>query len=155
MAWSLEIGFEGDSIRLNGESVGGKIRSPAVTIAASQVSVHPQVRQAMVKRQRELIAAGNYVAEGRDIGTVVSPDSPLKIFLTAHEEERARRRAADSGESVAEVRKEMRDRDRRDQGRADSPLRTAEDSIYVDTTDRTPDQVVEQIAELARERGIA
>ena len=155
LAWSLDIGFEGDSIRLNGESVGGKIRSPAVTIAASHVSVHPQVRQAMVKRQRELIAAGNYVAEGRDIGTVVSPDSPLKIFLTAHEEERARRRAADSGESVAEVRKAMRDRDRRDQHRADSPLRTAEDSIYVDTTDRTPDQVVEEIAELARKRGIA
>jgi cytidylate kinase len=102
-----------------------------------------------------LIAAGNYVAEGRDIGTVVSPNSPLKIFLTAHEEERARRRAADSGESVAEVRKAMRDRDRRDQGRADSPLRTAEGSIHIDTTDRTPDQVVEQIAELARERGIA
>ena len=109
----------------------------------------------MVKRQRELIAAGNYVAEGRDIGTVVSPDSPLKIFLTAHEEERARRRAADSGESVGEVRKAIRDRDRRDQDRADSPLRTAENSIYIDTTDRTPDQVVEQIAELARERGIA
>ena len=155
LARSLDIGFEGDSIRLNGESVGGRIRSPAVTIAASHVSAHPQVRQAMVKRQRELIAAGNYVAEGRDIGTVVSPDSPLKIFLTAHEEERARRRAADSGESVAEVRKSIRDRDRRDQDRADSPLRTAEDSIYIDTTDRTPDQVVEEIAELARERGIA
>ena len=76
----------------------GAIRSPEVTIAASQVSVHPQVRQAMVKRQRELIAAGNYVAEGRDIGTVVSPDSPLKVFLTASEEERARRRAAETGE---------------------------------------------------------
>lgn len=155
LAWSLDISFEGDSIRLNGESVGGKIRSPAVTIAASHISVHPQVRQAMVKRQRELIAAGNYVAEGRDIGTVVSPDSPLKVFLTAEEEERARRRAADSGESVAEVRKAMRDRDRRDQYRADSPLRTAEDSIPIDTTDLTPDEVVQRIAELARKRGIA
>jgi cytidylate kinase len=155
LAWSLDIGFQGDSIRLNGESVGGRIRSPAVTIAASHVSVHPQVRRAMVKRQRELIAEGSYVAEGRDIGTVVSPDSPLKVFLTADENERARRRAADSGESVAAVRKAMRDRDRRDQARADSPLRIAEGSVYIDTTDLTPDQVVQRIAELARERGIA
>jgi cytidylate kinase len=155
LAWSLDIGFEGDSIRLDGEPVGGKIRSPEVTIAASHVSVHPQVRQAMVKRQRELIAAGNYVAEGRDIGTVVSPDSPLKVFLTADEEERARRRAADSGESVAKVQEDMRERDRRDQDRADSPLRAADDSVSVDTTDLSPEQVVERIAELARERGIA
>ena len=80
LAWSLNIGFEGDSIQLDGEYVGGKIRTPEVTIAASHVSVHPEVRQVMLKRQRELIATGNYVAEGRDIGTVVSPDSPLKIF---------------------------------------------------------------------------
>jgi CMP/dCMP kinase len=155
LAWGLDIGFEGDSIRLDGNPVGGRIRSPEVTIAASHVSVHPQVRQAMVKRQRELIASGNYVAEGRDIGTVVSPASPLKVFLTADEEERARRRAADSGESVGEVQKAMRDRDRRDQDRADSPLRAADDSVSVDTTDLSPEQVVERIAELARERGVA
>jgi CMP/dCMP kinase len=155
MAWDLDIGFEGDSIRLDGKPVGGRIRSPEVTIAASHVSVHPQVRQAMVKRQRELIATGNYVAEGRDIGTVVSPDSPLKIFLTADEEERARRRAADSGEPVAEVRTAMRDRDARDQARADSPLRAADDSEPVDTTDLSPDEVVDRIVKLARERGVA
>ncbi|HEX3562915.1 MAG TPA: (d)CMP kinase [Solirubrobacterales bacterium] len=155
LAWSLEIGFDGDSIRLDGEPVGGRIRSPEVTIAASHVSVHPQVRQAMVKRQRELIASGNYVAEGRDIGTVVSPDSQLKIFLTADEEERARRRAADSGEPVDQVQEAMRDRDRRDQDRADSPLRAADESVPVDTTDRSSDEVVAQIAELARQRGIA
>ena len=125
MAWGLDIDFDGDTVRLDGKPVEGRIRSPEVTVAASQVSVHPQVRQAMVKRQRELIAAGNYVAEGRDIGTVVSPDSPLKVFLTAAEEERARRRAADSGESVGEVQEAMRDRDRRDRERADSPLRVA------------------------------
>src|SRR6478672_3216243 len=100
LAWDLDIDFDGDTIRLDGRPVEGRIRSPEVTIAASRVSVHPQVRRAMVKRQRELIASGNYVAEGRDIGTVVSPDSPLKVFLTAAEGERARRRAADSGESV-------------------------------------------------------
>jgi cytidylate kinase len=155
LAWGLDIGFDGDAIRLDGKPVEGRIRSPEVTVAASRVSVHPQVRQAMVKRQRELIAAGNYVAEGRDIGTVVSPDSPLKVFLTANEEERARRRAADSGEPVAEVQDAMRARDRRDQERADSPLRRAEGSLDIDTTDLTPDQVVERIVALARERGIA
>lgn len=109
----------------------------------------------MVKRQRELIASGNYVAEGRDIGTVVSPDSPLKVFLTADEQERARRRAADSGEPIDEVRTAIQDRDRRDQERADSPLRQATGAVYIDTTDLTPDQVVEKIAALARETGVA
>jgi cytidylate kinase len=155
MAWTLDITFDGDSIRLDGAPVGGRIRAPEVTIAASKVSVHPQVRQAMVKRQRELIAAGNYVAEGRDIGTVVSPDAPLKVFLTASEEERARRRAAETGQSVAKVREGIEDRDRRDRGREHGALRAAEDSVAVDTTNLTPDQVVERIAELARERGIA
>jgi CMP/dCMP kinase len=155
LAWDLDIDFEGDTVRLDGRPVEGQIRTPAVTIAASHVSVHPQVRQAMVKRQRELIARGNYVAEGRDIGTVVSPDSPLKVFLTASEAERAKRRAAESGESVNEVQRAMRDRDRRDQERADSPLRLAEGSIEINTTDRTPDEVVDQIADEARKRGIA
>jgi cytidylate kinase len=155
LAWDLDIDFEGDTIRLDGKPVEGRIRSPEVTIAASRVSVHPQVRQAMVKRQRELIAAGNYVAEGRDIGTVVSPDSPLKVFLTANEEERARRRAAESGESVTQVQEAIRDRDRRDRERADSPLLAAEESVDIDTTGLTPDQVVERIVALAGERGIA
>jgi CMP/dCMP kinase len=155
MAWGLDIDFDGDTIRLDGRPVEGKIRAPEITLAASRVSVHPQVRQAMVKRQRELIAAGNYVAEGRDIGTVVSPDSPLKIFLTANEEERARRRAADSGESVSRVQEAMRDRDKRDRERTDSPLRPAKESIDIDTTDLTPEQVVERIVALARERQIA
>jgi cytidylate kinase len=154
MAWDLDIGFDGDTIHLDGQPVEGKIRSPEVTVASSKVSVHPQVRQAMVKRQRELIAAGNYVAEGRDIGTVVSPDSPLKVFLTASEEERARRRAAETGEPVAKVKEAIEDRDRRDTGRTHGALRAADDSVEVDTTDLSPDEVVERIAELARERGI-
>jgi cytidylate kinase len=155
LAWELDIDFDGDTIRLDRKPVEGRIRSPEVTLAASRVSVHPQVRQAMVKRQRELIAAGDYVAEGRDIGTVVSPDSPLKVFLTADEGERARRRAADSGEPVEEVRTAIQERDRRDQERADSPLRQADGAVQIDTTDLTPDQVVDRIAALARERGLA
>ena len=154
LAWELDINFDRDSIHLDGKPVEGRIRSPEVTVAASRVSVHPQVRQAMVKRQRELIASGNYVAEGRDIGTVVSPESPLKVFLTADEQERARRRAVDSGEPVDEVRQAIGDRDRRDQERADSPLRRAPGAVHIDTTDLTRDEVVEEIAKLARERGV-
>jgi cytidylate kinase len=155
MAWGLEIGFDGDTVQLDGKPVEGRIRTPQVTIASSKVSVHPQVRQAMVKRQRELIAAGNYVAEGRDIGTVVSPDSPLKVFLTASEEERARRRAAETGASVDEVRLAIEDRDQRDRSREHGALRAADDSVDLDTTDLSPDEVVQRIASLARERGIA
>lgn len=154
LAWDLEIDFDGDTIRLDGRPVEGRIRSPEVTTAASRVSVHPQVRRAMVKRQRELIASGNYVAEGRDIGTVVSPGSPLKVFLTASEEERARRRAAETSAPVAEVRESIDSRDRRDRSREHGALRAADDSVEVDTTNLSADEVVELIAELARERGI-
>ena len=154
LAWELEIGFDGDSVSLDGRPVGGRIRSPEVTVASSKVSVHPQVRQAMVKRQRELIAAGSYVAEGRDIGTVVSPDSPLKVFLTATDEERARRRARETGEPVEAVKRAMEDRDQRDRGRKHGALRLADDSVEVDTTDLSVEQVIERVVELARERGI-
>jgi cytidylate kinase len=155
LAWGLAIDFDGDTIRLDGKPVEGRIRSPEITVAASRVSVHPQVRQAMVKRQRELIASGGYVAEGRDIGTVVSPESPLKVFLTASDEERARRRAGETGQPVGDVRVALEDRDRRDRGREHGALRAAGDAISLDTTDLTPDQVVERIVALARERGIA
>jgi cytidylate kinase len=155
LAWDLDIGFAGDTIRLDGRPVEGRIRSPEVTIAASRVSVHPQVRQAMVKRQRELIASGNYVAEGRDIGTVVSPDSPLKIFLTASEEERARRRAGETAQPVDDVRVALGDRDRRDRGREHGALRAAGDAVSLDTTDLSVDEVIERIVAQARDRGIA
>jgi cytidylate kinase len=155
MAWELDIAFDGDSIRLDGRPVGGRIRSPEVTVASSKVSVHPQVRQAMVKRQRELIARGDYVAEGRDIGTVVSPDAPLKVFLTASEEERAIRRARQSGEPVEAVLQAIEARDQRDTVRRHGALRPAEDSVELDTTDLSVDQVVEKVVELARERGLA
>jgi CMP/dCMP kinase len=155
MAWGLDIGFADDTVQLDGRPVEGRIRTPEVTVASSKVSVHPQVRQAMVKRQRELIAAGNYVAEGRDIGTVVSPDSPLKVFLTASEEERARRRAEETGEPVEEVRDAIEDRDRRDRHREHGALRAADDSVSLDTTDLSPDEVVQRIADLARAREIA
>jgi cytidylate kinase len=109
----------------------------------------------MVARQRRLIAAGRYVAEGRDIGTVVSPDAPLKVFLTASPEERARRRAAQSGEDLTAVLAAQHERDRRDETREHSALRPAADAVELDTTGISQDDVVTRIASLARDRGLA
>jgi cytidylate kinase len=109
----------------------------------------------MVARQRELIAAGRSVAEGRDIGTVVSPDAPLKVFLTASAEERARRRAAQTGEDEAAVLAAQRERDERDETREHSALRPADDAVEIDTTGLALDEVVARVVDLARERGLA
>jgi cytidylate kinase len=108
----------------------------------------------MVSRQRELIAAGRYVAEGRDIGTVVAPDADLKIFLTADEKERARRRADESGEHLADVFAAMADRDSRDATREHGALRPADDAVAVDTSGLEVEEVLEQIESIARERGL-
>lgn len=155
LARSLAIGLEGAAVTLDGRDVSTAIRTPAVTEAASRVSVHPAVREAMVAEQRRLIAAGRYVAEGRDIGTVVSPDAPLKVFLTASDEERARRRAAQTGEDEAAVLAAQRERDARDETREHSALRAAPDAIEIDTTWESFDESVERIVALARERGLA
>jgi cytidylate kinase len=155
LAEGLEIGFDGPRVLLGERDVSREIRTPAVTAAASRVSVHPRVRRAMVARQRQLIAAGRYVAEGRDIGTVVSPDSPLKIFLTASDEERARRRAAETGEEVEAVLGSQRQRDARDTEREHGALRPAEDAVELDTTGLSLDEVVARVVALARERGLA
>ncbi|MGA8745371.1 MAG: (d)CMP kinase, partial [Solirubrobacterales bacterium] len=103
VAREVEIEFDGDRVRLDRRDVSTAIREPEISLAASLVSVHPAVREAMLARQRGLIAGGHYVAEGRDIGTVVCPEAPLKVFLTASEAERARRRAAQSGEDPEAV----------------------------------------------------
>ncbi len=151
----LEIGFDGARVLLGERDVSGEIRTPEVSAAASRVSVHPRVRAAMVARQRQLIAAGRYVAEGRDIGTVVSPDSPLKIFLTASDEERARRRAAETGEDVEAVLAAQRQRDARDTEREHGALRAAEDAVELDTTASSLDEVVARVVALARDEGLA
>ena len=142
LARSLRVELDGERVELDGEDVGAAIREPAVTEAASRVSVHAPVREAMVAEQRRLVAAGRYVAEGRDIGTVVSPEAPLKVFLTASAEERARRRAAQTGEDEAAVLAAQRERDERDETRAHSALRAADDAVEVDTTGMAPDEVV-------------
>jgi CMP/dCMP kinase len=155
VAESLRIELDGDLVELDGHDVSAAIREPRVTEAASRVSVHPGVREAMVARQRQLIEAGRYVAEGRDIGTVVSPDAPLKLFLTASAEERARRRAAQTGEDETAVLNAQRERDERDETREHSALRAAPDAVEIDTTGLALNQVVERVVELARERGLA
>lgn len=155
LAEGLEIDFDGQRALLDGEDVSEEIRSPEVSATASHVSVHPRVRAAMVERQRQLIVADRYVAEGRDIGTVVSPDSPLKIFLTASDEERARRRAAETGEPVEEVLAAQRQRDARDTEREHGALRAAEDAVELDTTGLSLDEVVARVVALVRERGLA
>jgi cytidylate kinase len=151
---SISISLDGGRVELDGEDVGAEIREPEVTEASSRVSVHAGVREAMVDHQRELIAAGRYVAEGRDIGTVVSPEAPLKVFLTASPEERARRRAAETGEDAAAVLAAQRERDERDRNREHSALRAAADAVEIDTTGFAEGEVVARIAALAAERGL-
>jgi CMP/dCMP kinase len=154
LAEGLEIGFDGRRVLLGARDVSDEIRTPEVTVAASRISVHPRVREAMVARQRQLIEAGRYVAEGRDIGTVVSPEAPLKVFLTASDEERARRRAAETGEDFETVLDAQRRRDARDTEREHGALRAAEDAVELDTTGFSLQEVVARVVTLARERGL-
>jgi CMP/dCMP kinase len=154
LAQRLDIRFTDGSVELDGEDVGDAIRTPEVSKAASLVSVHEPVREAMVVLQRQLIERGRYVAEGRDIGTVVSPDAPLKVFLTASHEERARRRAAQTGEPIETVLASQHERDMRDREREHGALRVADDAVEVDTTGLDVEGVVSGIVALARERGL-
>jgi CMP/dCMP kinase len=119
-----------------------------VSEAASRVAADPEVRAALVERQRALMAHGDWVAEGRDIGTVVAPDAAVKVFLTASPEERARRRAAELGADERAVLADQALRDERDRTREHSPLRPAPGAVEFDTTGLSVDQVVERIAEL-------
>ncbi len=154
LAARLEIGFDGRRVLLDGLDVSDAIRRPEVSADTSRVAVHAAVREAMVARQRALIEAADYVAEGRDIGTVVSPEAPLKIFLTASDEERARRRAAETGEDIASVLAAQRQRDARDSSREHGALRAAEDAVELDTTGLSLEEVVGRVVALARERDL-
>jgi cytidylate kinase len=140
----------GERIRLDGRDVTEEIRTPQAGEQASRVSSDPVVRAAMVEKQRELISSGDWVAEGRDIGTVVAPDAELKIWLTASPQERARRRAAELGLDVETVLREQALRDERDATRDHSPMEPAQDAIEVDTTGLDIDEVVAKIVELVR-----
>jgi CMP/dCMP kinase len=137
-------------VLLDGRDVTAEIRAPEVSEAASLVAADPGVREALLARQRELIASGGWVAEGRDIGAVVAPEASLKVFLTAEPRERARRRAAELGAEEDTVLAEQALRDERDSTRAHSPLRPASGAVTLDTTGLGVQEVVERIAALAR-----
>jgi CMP/dCMP kinase len=150
-------------ILLVGEDVESEIRGPAVTAAVSAVSAVPAVRAAMVERQRKIVsdalATGGIVVEGRDIGSVVVPDAPLKVYLTASEEVRAARRGAQDRKSgrdadPAAVLADVRRHDRLDSTRKTSPLHAAADAIVLDTDDLSVDAVLDELLRLVRERGL-
>ncbi|MGW0227215.1 (d)CMP kinase [Actinopolymorpha singaporensis] len=154
----LQVGTDPDlpTITVDGIDVSGPIRSREVTNAVSAVSAVPAVRHRLVALQRELIGDGGIVVEGRDIGTTVAPDATVKVYLTAHEQERARRRAAEGlGGAKVEVtltQQELALRDKKDSTRTASPLNQAPDAVVLDTTALNLNQVIERICALADER---
>jgi cytidylate kinase len=165
LAGRLKLAFEHGAgadapphLMLNGTDRSEDIRTPEISLGASEVSKHPSVRRTLLSLQRRLGEQGGVVLEGRDIGTVVFPDAELKVFLTASAESRATRRVADLAERgiMADFGQTLADiqlRDERDQSRPVSPLRTASDAVTLDTTHLDVDSVVEQLAQLARSKG--
>ena len=132
-----------DRVLVDDDDATDAIRGPEVTSAVSAVAANPDVRSVLVRRQREWAAERDGgVIEGRDIGTVVFPDATLKIYLTADEAERLRRRAVEAGEEVA---RDIARRDRADSTRAASPLYAADDALVIDTTGRPVDEIVEEV----------
>jgi cytidylate kinase len=158
LARTLPIRFtEEGRVLLDGEDVSEAIRTPAMSQGASTVSAHPAVREALLELQRSLASAGRCVVEGRDIGTVVLPWAPVKIFLTASSAVRARRRweeltARGAQVGYEETLHELEERDRRDATRATAPLKQADDAVAVDTSDLALESVVDRLEALARER---
>jgi CMP/dCMP kinase len=152
LALAAEIEFEGESVRLNGDDVTAAIRDPRVTDAASKVAIAPGVRKAMREEQRRIASTKSVVMEGRDIGTVVFPDAHVKIFLDANPDVRAGRRAKETGAEVAEVARDLAERDQRDRSRREAPLTQAPDAEYVDSTGLEPEEVEEAILKIVRRK---
>ena len=149
LARELEIEL-GDRVLLDGRDVTELIRTPEVSAAASRVATDLGVREALVVKQRALLSSGDWVAEGRDIGTVVAPEAELKVFLTASAEERARRRAEELGADPHTVLAEQTLRDERDSTREHSPLQPALEAVVLDTSALSAEEVVARIVALAR-----
>lgn len=152
LALAAEIEFNGEAVLLNGEDVTTAIREPQVTDAASKVAIAPGVRKAMREQQRRIAATHSVVMEGRDIGTVVFPEAQVKIFLDADPEVRAGRRAKETGAAVAEVARDLAERDERDRSRREAPLTQAPDAEYVDSTGLAPAEVEEAILKIVRRK---
>ncbi|HNF96331.1 MAG TPA: (d)CMP kinase [Pseudomonadota bacterium] len=150
-------GSEDGAVFLGEQVVTTAIRSPEVSLGASQVSAHPEVRAMLLGLQRQLARSGPCVVEGRDIGTVVLPDAPLKIFLTASPEVRAQRRqkeleARGVKASAEATRREQEERDRRDLTRTTAPLKCADDAVLFDTSEHSLEQVLDALVSVAHER---
>ena len=162
VARTLDVEFGVDEageerVSLAGEIVTSEIRTEAAGGEASRVAAMPSVRAALLDRQRAFARPRGLVADGRDMGTVVFPDAPLKIYLTASPEERARRRHKQLKEkgltvTIAGLSQEIRERDLRDSSRPVAPLRPAADAVLLDSTGLTIEQVVDQVLALARSR---
>ena len=140
----------GPPISVNGREPGDLLRTPEVTAAASKAAADSHVREVLVARQQEILANGDWVAEGRDICTVVAPDAQVRIWLTADERLRAERRAAETGGSVEEILGSQRERDAADAGHGRSTLDAPEGAVVLDTTDLSPEAVVERIVALTK-----
>jgi cytidylate kinase len=152
LARQARVEFTGESVMLHGENVTEAIREPGVSEAASKIATYPGVRRALRDEQRRIARSASAVMEGRDIGTVVFPEAQVKVFLDASPQERAQRRAKESGRPMDQVARELEGRDRRDRTRAEAPLTQAPDAEYLDTTRLTPEQVEEAVLKLVRER---
>lgn len=149
MAPTVRIDIDDDTVIVDGIDATAEIRGREVTEAVSQIAANPDVRAVLVQRQREWVAArGGAVVEGRDIGSVVFPEAPLKLFVTASPRVRAERRVGEIGGSVDEVEAAIIARDRKDTTRLHSPLTETDDAVMVDTTGMTIDEVVAHILEL-------
>ena len=151
----IEPTIGGNRVLLDGRDVTPRVRETDVSQAASRVSVHPEVREWMVARQRELGAAGGVVMEGRDIGTKVFPDADIKIFLDADPVIREKRRIQQEharGASAESMAEELRERDRRDRTRATSPLEPARDAVILDSTALSEDEVLKRVEALVEQK---
>ena len=163
-AGSMQVAFcagddDAERVLLDGVDVTAALRSEVAGQGASRVAAWPELRAALLQRQRDFARSPGLVADGRDIGTVIFPTAPLKIFLTATAEERAARRHKQlkdkgSADSLAALSREIAERDLRDSSRSVAPLRPAEDAVLIDSTGLSVDAVVERVVELGRARGL-
>jgi cytidylate kinase len=163
LAAKLELRFvsDGDAaprLYAGDRDLSAAIRTPEISMGASDVSKHPEVRAALLELQRQLGKDGGVVLEGRDIGTVVFPDAEAKVFLTASAEVRAQRRVSDLAKrgitaDFSQTLAEIQARDAQDSGRSVAPLRAADDAVLLDTTYLDMPEVVDELAKLARAKG--
>lgn len=160
LAQTLPVRFEQGRVYYENEDISDLIRTEQVAAVASQVAAMPEVRAALLQRQRDFAQSPGLVADGRDMGTVVFPDAQVKLFLDASAQVRAQRRYNQLKEkgidaNISEIEREIRDRDDRDRNRSVAPLKPAEDAVCIDTSMLDIEQVVQQACKILREKGIA